>query len=213
VFQGTPTSHSAGTPLNRLGAARRSTFSRKGRRQGRLHPPSGCLFDLGDVDLAHLHHRRHHPAGLGLVRILKQPGQLFRHDLPRDAELVLQPAAWAWLAAVLREPGPEMVDLFLRLAVDRLRHSLGELVLRSTIQRLERHAVELERGHQYLAFKSVALGPTHDAQHPRILEDGGVKVHGLFGLAFEPQAGGDLLHRSLLGVLRLGCLKVGNLQG
>ena len=39
VFQKTPTPHFAGTPLNRLGAARRSTFSHKGRRK-KLSPLS-----------------------------------------------------------------------------------------------------------------------------------------------------------------------------
>src|SRR5690242_53098 len=68
------------------------------------------LLQRGDVELAHLQHRRHdalRPRGIGVARELDH---LARHDLPRDAELVLQPAAVAGLAAVDGELRPQRVD-------------------------------------------------------------------------------------------------------
>src|SRR5437773_3388963 len=73
-----------------------------------------CTLQRLDIDLAHLEHGRHDPLRLFPVRIFEQFGQHVGSYLPRHAELVLQPAAWAWLAA-LGEAVPELVDLFLRL--------------------------------------------------------------------------------------------------
>src|SRR5437763_7717853 len=62
----------------------------------------GRGLDLGDVDLAHGHHRLERP--LGLRRIADLGGQLEQapgRDLPREAPFVLAPATGALLAAVL----------------------------------------------------------------------------------------------------------------
>ncbi len=41
----------AGSPLNRLGATRRSTFSHKGRRQDPAWPQSTCYFNSAPLEL------------------------------------------------------------------------------------------------------------------------------------------------------------------
>src|SRR5262245_30389867 len=66
------------------------------------------------------------------------------HDLPRQPELVLEPATLHFLAA-RGERGPEeVVDLLLAVAVHHERNRLGELEDRSAVQRRERLSAQLE---------------------------------------------------------------------
>src|SRR3982750_1904908 len=55
-------------------------------------------FDLGDVDLAHRHHRFERALGSTAVRIVHCLEQHARRDLPGEAPFVLAPAACAFLA-------------------------------------------------------------------------------------------------------------------
>lgn|GEM_PF-3641913 len=67
-----------------------------------------------------------------------------RHDLPREAVAVLDPAAGHLGAAVDAERRPEAIDLGLIHAVDAERQRLAELELRPAIQRLERLPEQFE---------------------------------------------------------------------
>ena len=70
-------------------------------------------------------------------------------DLPGDAELVLQPAAGALLAAALGERVPVVVDLGLVVAADLEGDGLVELELRAAVEGEELLAVGLELDGQY----------------------------------------------------------------
>src|SRR5829696_4877331 len=72
-------------------------------------------FDLGDVDLLHRHHRFEGALGGIAVRIVHGFEQDSRRDLPGEAPLVLAPAAFALLTAVLDDGVPVAVGLFLVL--------------------------------------------------------------------------------------------------
>ena len=77
-----------------------------GRHDPLAAPSRRRRFELVDLDLPHLQHRGHDPLGLLLVRIGEQLDEHLRDDLPRHAELVLQPAARA-LFPTLGERAPE----------------------------------------------------------------------------------------------------------
>lgn len=83
-------------------------------------------FQLGDVDLDHIHHRLHRPAGAVLVGIFNQLHQPRRSHLPEDAPAVLKPAASNLGAAVGRQGGPETVSFGLIRTGDLERDGLGE---------------------------------------------------------------------------------------
>src|SRR6185503_18611315 len=68
-------------------------------RIDRFAPKGG--FDRGDVDFLHRHHRLEGALGRGLVGIVHSLQQHARGNLPREAPLVLAPAAGAFLAAGL----------------------------------------------------------------------------------------------------------------
>jgi len=63
----------------------------------------------GDVELAHPEHRLHHPLGLGGVAIAEQLRQHGRHDLPGQAEAVLEPTATLRRTAIGKSV-PQSVD-------------------------------------------------------------------------------------------------------
>ena len=117
--------------------------------------------------------------------------------MPRHAEPVLEPAALDFLAAG-RELVPEVVDLFLVLAVHHERDRLRELEHRTAVQRRELLSVELER-HRHDRSRGPAGGfrrlfvVAGDAADPGILEDRHVELRRLFGLVVEPQERGDFL--------------------
>ena len=64
----------------------------------------------GDVELHHLQHRLHDPLRLGGIGIAQQLRQYARHDLPRDAVAVPEPAASLDRTAG-RQRVPQPVDL------------------------------------------------------------------------------------------------------
>src|SRR6202050_5447878 len=93
-----------------------------------------CL-QRGDVELHHLHHRSHR---FGMLQDL---ANIFRHDLPAQAELVRQPAAGPWLAT-LKQLVPVAVDLGLVLTRDGVRESRRERLRGATVE--ERHLLAHE---------------------------------------------------------------------
>src|SRR5262245_43571322 len=124
----------------------RFSFARTGAKlpgSGR-RPLVGAL-ERRNVELLHLQERFRHPLRLLDVAIAKHGGQYRWHDLPREAEAVLEPAAGALFAA-LAQLAPEVVDLLLRLTSHLERDGLVEREVRPAIQSGERVASETE-GH------------------------------------------------------------------
>src|SRR2546425_13190496 len=81
---------------------------------------------------------------MGIAEALRQGGW---NNLPRQAELVLEPAAHLLFSAG-GELLPQLVDLFLGLAIHDERYGLRELELRTAVQGDEFLPVQLEiRGH------------------------------------------------------------------
>src|SRR5215203_2888740 len=155
---------------------------------------SGAL-ELGDLDLAHLQHRRHHALRLLLVRIADQLAQDLGNDLPGDAVLVLEPTARALLAP-FGELAPVRVDLLLVLAVDLERDGLVRLEVGAAVQRREALSVELEdNGHDRALVPRTRGAVTRDLHDPGAREDRRVQLRRLFALGVEPETGSDLLHR------------------
>src|SRR5258708_6440608 len=169
-------------------------------RSGRLRPSQGR-----DIDLAHLQHRAHDPLRRFGISVRQHLRHGLRDDLPREAELVLEPPAGA-LFPVLCQLAPEVVDLLLRFAVDLERHRLVELEMRAAVERQEFLPFELElHGHHRSRLLAVNLESLFSiaADFPDfgILEDGSVKFRRLLGLRVEPQARRDLLCRELHDLL------------
>src|SRR5208337_5386085 len=105
------------------------------------------LLQLGDVEFCHGENRPHDALNARLVPALQDLWKEARHDLPRDAELVGQPAALPRLAA-FAEPLPQAVDLGLIGAIDDEGDRRGESELRAAVQRQERLSLDLEQdGH------------------------------------------------------------------
>src|SRR5262249_24521670 len=73
--------------------------------------------DCGDVEFFHFQESVNDALGLHGIRICHHLRYDRRHDLPRQAIFILQPATGA-LLAVLRKPAPEIIDIGLRLAMD-----------------------------------------------------------------------------------------------
>src|SRR3546814_7197197 len=69
--------------------------------------PASRRLDRGDVDLAHLHHGVEGAFGRGSVGAGEGLGQGAGRDLPRQAPLVLAPAAGTFLAAVVDDRVPQ----------------------------------------------------------------------------------------------------------
>src|SRR6266542_4656596 len=89
---------------------------RRSRSSVAMLSPVRRLLEAGDVDLPHPEHGLHGSAGPLRILVAEQLAQPVRDDLPREAVLVLQPAAHALLATIRRELRPQSVDLLLRLA-------------------------------------------------------------------------------------------------
>src|SRR5499427_7753100 len=173
---------------------------RNAARSGRLRPSQGR-----DVDLAHLQHRAHDPLRRFGISVHQHLGQRSREDLPREAELVLEPAAVA-LFTVLCQRAPEVVDLLLRFTGHLERHRLVELEMRAAVERQEVLPFDFElHGHHRSRLLAVNLEALFaiaaDLSDFGILEDGSIKFCRLFGLRIEPQAGRDLFCRELHDLL------------
>src|SRR5262249_22913267 len=140
------------------------------------------------------------------IFVLQHLGQRSRDDLPREAELVLEPTVGS-LFTVLCELAPEVVDLLLGFAVDLERHRLVKLEMRAAVESQEFLPFDFElHGHDRSGLLPVNLeslfSVAADFSDRGILEDGGIKFRRLLGLRIEPQAGRDLfccqLHDLLL---------------
>jgi amino acid efflux transporter len=106
---------------------------------------------LRDVELAHLEHGLHGPAGLVAVRVTEQFAEHGRDDLPGQAVAVLEPTALAGLTAAREELLPVVVDLLLGLHADEQRDRLGEGELRAAVEHHELAAGQLEGAGEYRA--------------------------------------------------------------
>src|SRR5688572_1060652 len=98
-----------------------------------------------------------------------------------------------------------MDELLLVLHVDLQRYGFAELEDRTTIERSERLARELELHGHHAAFGLLVLlesglAVTRDAIDLRFREHRGIELRRLFGLVVEPQAGRDIaqMHGRLL---------------
>src|SRR5688500_14696764 len=95
---------------------------------------SNRRLDLRDVDLRHLQHRFERALGDTLVRARDRVGQHARRDLPRQAPLVLAPAARAFLPAIADDRVPVAVRFGLVVGRDLERERFGLLELRAAVQ-------------------------------------------------------------------------------
>jgi hypothetical protein len=148
------------------------------------HPPAAS--SLRDVKLDHLQHRVHDPArslGVGITHQLARP---IRHYLPRHPEAVNEPAAPRRFTPV-DQAISVVINLRLALAGDEKRNGRGEVVVRSTVEGLERSSVKLELNHQRRVITAVS-------QAPRIGEEGDIPVDSGGGIAVEPEAWRDRGH-------------------
>src|SRR6476646_8529833 len=134
------------------------------------------------VQLPHLEHRVHHALRpRGIAAATEQTAELLRDDLPRQPELVLEPAAPTRRPAVGGELVPQGVDLLLSIAPDEEGHRLVELEQGPGVERHEFLALELVLDGHYLSVRAV------NGKHLRSREDRRVVVHRLFGLRVEPE--------------------------
>src|SRR3977135_1084317 len=85
-----------------------------------------CLVEVGD--LLHLHHGLHGAIGLFAIGIAQVTAEGRGHNLPGQAELVLEPSAFRFLAAVGDQSVPEVVHLFLALDADEEGNRLVEFI-------------------------------------------------------------------------------------
>src|SRR2546423_137949 len=161
-------------------------------------PPVVGLLQALDVELLHLHHRLHDPGRLFRILVPQELAQHGGHDLPRHAELVLEPAALV-LRSAAGQLLPQLVHLLLRLTVHEQRYRRREFELGAAVQGVEVLALELERaGHDGPLGPGARVSIARHAPDLRVLENRHVEVHRLFGVAVEPQEWDDLLHGDLV---------------
>src|SRR5713101_8622154 len=164
-----------------------------GRVAAKLLAAAVRVLQLRDVELFHLQHRLHGRTGIAGLRVGEQLAEHRRNDLPRQSELVLQPAARTFLAAVTGELAPVPVDLCLRLASHHEREALGERERRSAVERRVFAPVELEHGVEDLAPGDGGVGfAANEVQHLRVREQRDVELDGLFAPVAEHDARPDL---------------------
>ena len=90
-------------------------------------------FQCRHVELDHLHHRFHHSLYLLLVLAADELHETSRDDLPRDAELIGDPATLRWGCPGADEFVPVLVNFFLVFAIDKERETFGEFEVRAAI--------------------------------------------------------------------------------
>ena len=100
----------------------------------------GGLLQIGDDQLFHPQHSLHGPGGFLRIGVAQQARQILRHNLPRQAILVFEPAALRF-RTTLDKSVPVEINLFLILATHGERNGLGELVTRPPVQGDERLAL------------------------------------------------------------------------
>src|ERR1700722_20857062 len=96
-----------------------------------------CLVEVSDDDLLHLHHGLHGAIGLFAIGIAQVTAEGRGHNLPGQAEFVLEPSAFRFLAAVGDQSVPEVVHLFLALDADEERNRLVESIFWAAIEGVE----------------------------------------------------------------------------
>src|SRR5262245_45534343 len=113
-------------------------------RRCRLSPPS--LFDGGDVDLLHRHHRLEGALGLA-ASSRKRVGEHTGSNLPGQAPAILAPPALTFVAAIADDRVPVAVRLFLIVSRHLERECLAVLERRTAVQAEARNAQngELDR--------------------------------------------------------------------
>jgi hypothetical protein len=106
----------------------------------------------------HLHHSLHGAIGLFAIGITQVTAESRRHNLPRQAEFVLEPSALRFLAAVGDQSVPEVVHLFLALDADKEGNSLVEFVFWAAIKGVEPLPLEFEGRHEVIDDFYLGIG-------------------------------------------------------
>src|SRR6267142_7152998 len=117
-----------------------------------------CLVEVGDDDLLHLHHGLHGAIGLFAIGIAHVTAEGRGHNLPGQAEFVLEPSAFRFLAALGDQSVPEVVHLFLALDADEEGDRLVELVFWAAIEGVELLPLELEARHEVIDGFDLGIG-------------------------------------------------------
>src|SRR5260370_4282087 len=151
------------------------------------------LLQFVDVELLHLEHGLQRRRRVARPGVGQQPAEHVGHDLPADAEAVLQPSALALFPAACDEPSPVAVDLLLRVAVDHEREAFREFERLPAVEGGELPAVEHELGAEHLApcDGSAVLFVALNAHDLRVGEDRDVEVDRLLGAVDENEAWSD----------------------
>ena len=153
------------------------------------------LLERGDVELLHGHHGAH------ACGVADQLEDVRGDDLPTEAELVRQPAAGDFLAAVGGELGPVVVDLGLGFAADDEGEGFGELVGGAAVEEGDLLAFDLEVEGEQGTGDGVGIGfvGAELVELAAVGEEGEVEAGGGFGVVVEPEEGSDLVHCGLAG--------------
>src|SRR4029077_5167363 len=151
-----------------------------------------------NIDLGHLQHGFENPSRFYRVSVLYQFEQRLGDDRPRYAKFVLQPCA-SILSPASGELFPQLIHFCLRLAVYKERDGWRKSIVRATVQPDEFLPFELESHRHHGSFRSRSrFSVTGNVQNFRVLEDGSIKVDGLFGVVVEPQKWSNFWHIVLL---------------
>src|SRR3569833_2651245 len=117
-------------------------------------------------------HRLERALGSGAIGIGDSGGERAWRDLPRQAPLVLAPAAGALLTAVVHDRMPQAVGFGLVVSRNLKRKSLAVLERRAAIQAETRDADHGELHRQDIAqlARGVVAGCTTDRPHRAVRE-------------------------------------------
>src|SRR5437667_10674629 len=154
-----------------------------------LHPCG--LFQGGNVDLVHFHHRVHDARCFRFIGIGQHIAENDRVDLPGETEFVFEPAAPPGRSAIGGKFLPEIIDLILGPAVLRERDRFCELELRAAVERHEVDSVESKlrryaRACRPANYFRCFFWITGNLPDPRILENADVEFRRLLRLGIEP---------------------------
>ncbi len=144
------------------------------------------------VELLHLQHGLHGPAGLFSIRVTDHLRQDGRNNLPGKPIFVFEPAALLRpFITTFRELLPVIVHFLLRLTAHLKRDCLVEFEHRAAIERGKRLSIEFKGHGQHASrrssvdFVSGFSVPT-DASDLRVTKDRGVELLRLFGMIINP---------------------------